>query len=226
MKTKTTLMLLALAMATGCAATSEESVASVEAALEEENGGFEMDENLDNTSIPNDELAALDDVMGTDEDIAALDVELVDDGDVAVEPIDDVPPDGICNHGGLIGRYVSLRPGMGVGRGRVYGADRNLVGHARFIWGTRRDGTHVIFGKYVDLDGRPIALFRGQADEGHFRGQWINSLGNVGVARGRYGDPDPTTRGGVFAGRWARTNCDEPSVCAEGADCADPTDNS
>lgn len=226
MKTKTTLALLALAMATGCAATTEDSVDSVQAALESDDAfdanadGLDINENY----LAQDELQDLDAMIGDEAEIEAMDVELVDSGDVAVEPIDDVPPEDACAHGGLIGRYISLRPGMGVARGRVFGADRELIGHARFIWGTRRDGTHVILGKYVDLDRRPVALFRGTAEDGHFRGHWIASNRNIGVARGRYGDPDPTTRGGVFAGRWARTNCDGPSVCAEGMDCSD-TDN-
>lgn len=196
----------------GCGSTGTiDEVDSVQAALEQEDGGFddgdeapmfgedaEFDEALDPANLPE-----------------AVDPERIHEA-LALLPEPDVTDP--CDVGGLIGRYRHLRPGMGVGRGLVVDAERNVIGHIKLIWGTRRDGTKVAFGKYINLEGRPMALFAGRADEGEFEGRWVNRAGDRGGMRGRYGDPSPEVRaengdphpnapGGVFAGRWAEHTC-------------------
>jgi hypothetical protein len=188
-----------------------DEVDSVQAALEMEDGGFddgdeapqfgedaEFAEALDPENLPE---------AGTRERIHAA-LEMLPEPDVT-DP---------CDVGGLIGRYIDLRPGMGVGRGIVVGAERSVIGHIKLIWGTRRNGTKVAFGKYINLEGRTMALFAGRADEGQFEGRWVHRSGDQGGMCGRYGDPSPELRaehgdphpnapGGVFAGRWAERTC-------------------
>lgn len=195
----------------GCAAQSVDDVDSVQAALEQENGGFD-----DADEAP---------MFGEDPEFAeALDPENLPEGvsreriQAALEQLPEPDVSDPCDVGGLLGRYIALRRGMGVGRGIVVDADRSVIGHVKLIWGTRRDGTKVAFGKYVDLEGRAMALFGGRADEGELEGRWVHRSGDQGGMRGRYGDPSPELRaehgdphpdapGGVFAGRWAERTC-------------------
>lgn len=175
------------------------SIESVEAALEMEDGGFD-------TETPEAPMFGMEDFESWFSDVDPLTEPM--DGDRPLLAEGDGVPDDACAHGRLMGRYRELREGLGVGRGRVVGPEGRVLGHIRFIWGTRRDGTHVAFGKLIDLEGNPRGLFRGVAEDGEFRGQWIRRNGNHGVMAGRYADPRRLP-GGIFAGRWHRVDCDE-----------------
>ena len=111
-----------------------------------------------------------------------------------------------CDHGFMRGRWLALRPGMGVFRGVVADANGDPAGHLRGIWGVRQNGDHVFFAKYINLDGTARGIFAGQYRDGDFRGRWIVSTGDHGIAGGHYFDA-PNVRGGFFAGRWAETSC-------------------
>jgi hypothetical protein len=111
-----------------------------------------------------------------------------------------------CDQGFMRGRWVALRPGLGVYRGVVANADGQLAGHIRGIWGQRRNGDHVMFGKFIDANGRFRGILAGTYENGHFRTRWIVRSGDHGVAGGVYFDA-PDVRGGMFAGRWAETSC-------------------
>jgi hypothetical protein len=114
-----------------------------------------------------------------------------------------------CDHGFMRGRWVALRPNMGVYRGVVANAEGDPVGHIRGIWGQRRNGNAVMFGKYIDNDGRFRGLLTGTYEAGHWHARWLISTGDHGVARGLYFDA-PNARGGMFVGRWAETSCAQP----------------
>ena len=111
-----------------------------------------------------------------------------------------------CDHGFMRGRWVALRPHMGVYRGVVANANGDPVGHIRGIWGQRRNGDKVMFGKFIAADGTFRGILHGTYDAGHWHARWLISTGDHGVARGLYFDA-PNARGGVFAGRWAETSC-------------------
>lgn len=179
----------------------DESVAGVEAALEMEDGNFDVE-------TPEAPMFGIDGFESWFDDLDPMTETLEAD---AILPGDEMP-DGTCAHGFLQGRTRRLgREGdreVGVGRGRVLNAEREVIGHVRFIWGTRRDGSKVAFGKLIGRDGEAHGIFRGHAEDGQFRGEWIRRNGNHGVMAGRYGAGDPEVRGGIFAGRWRRVACD------------------
>ena len=190
----------------GCSAagTPEESdVDSVAAALELEDGGFDAES-------PEAPMFGMEDFESWFSDVDPLTVELAGERVDAADPAG-TPDEDACAHGRLQGRYRELRDGVGVGRGRVVGPEGRVLGHIRFIWGTRRDGTKVAFGKLIDLEGNARGVFRGVADDGEFHGQWLRRNGNHGVMAGRYGDPRRLP-GGIFLGRWHRVECDDADV--------------
>ena len=111
-----------------------------------------------------------------------------------------------CDHGFMRGRWLALRENLGVYRGMVANAEGDLVGHIRGIWGQRRNGEHVMFGKFIDINGRFRGILAGTYERGHVHARWIVSTGDHGLAGGVYFDA-PNIRGGFFAGRWAETSC-------------------
>jgi len=193
---------LAVTACSTAGAPEDESIESVESALEMEDGGFD-------TETPEAPMFGMEDFESWFADVDPMTEPM--DGDRALLPEGDPEEDGACAHGRLLGRYRQLREGLGVGRGRVLGPEGRVIGHIRFIWGTRRDGSHVAFGKLIDLEGNARGLFRGVAEDGEFHGRWIRRNGNHGVLGGRYGNPERLP-GGVFAGRWHRVDCDEADV--------------
>ena len=119
-----------------------------------------------------------------------------------------VENDDACDHGFMRGRWHQVRPHLGRFLGVVADADGAPVGHLRGVWGARRNGDHVMFAKYISRDGHFRGIFNGTYDDGGFRGRWIISTGDHGVAQGRYREsaPGPAV-GGAFIGRWAETSC-------------------
>jgi len=111
-----------------------------------------------------------------------------------------------CDHGFMRGRWVALRPQLGVYRGVVANAAGDPIGHLRGIWGTRANGDKVMFGKLIGLDGHFRGILAGTYEAGHWRSHWLTRAGDVGVAGGLYFDA-PNLPGGFFAGRWAETSC-------------------
>ena len=198
-----------LVAAVGCSTAGtpeDDGVDAVQSALELDDGGFD----LETVEEP---MFGIADFESWYADIDPLTETMDGDAPLELDPADE-PPDGACAHGFVQGRYRHLRERMGVGRGRILNADREVIGHFRMIWGTRRDGTHVAFGKAIDLEGNARAVFRGVADDGHFRGQWARHNGNHGVMGGRYGNPRRIP-GGVMAGRWHRVDCDDATAEVE-----------
>lgn len=112
-----------------------------------------------------------------------------------------------CDHGFMRGRWVALKPNMGVYRGVIANADGEPTGHIRGIWGQRANGDKVMFGKFIATDGSFRGLLVGGYEAGHFHARWLTQAGDHGLAGGIYFDA-PNIRGGIFAGRWAETSCE------------------
>jgi len=111
-----------------------------------------------------------------------------------------------CDHGMMRGRWHALNPRGGVLVGVVSNEDGEPIGHMRGIWGTKRDGSQVFFGKYINREGGFRGIFAGQWDNGEFKGRWIVRTGDHGLLGGVYFRHD-TLRGGGFHGRWGETSC-------------------
>ncbi len=114
-----------------------------------------------------------------------------------------------CAHGNLRGRWHRVRDGRGRMIGVVSNAEGEPVGHIRGVYGRRRNGEQVFFGKYIDRDGRFQGLFGGQYRDGNFAGRWIVRPGlDHGDLGGMYRETiDGPETGGLFVGRWAETSC-------------------
>ena len=113
-----------------------------------------------------------------------------------------------CDHGFMRGRWHALRPGLGGFRGIVTDADGAPIGHMRGIYGTRRNGEQVFFGKFINREGQFRGIFAGHYRDGSFVGRWLTRDGEHGRLGGHYREslPGPEV-GGVYMGRWAETSC-------------------
>ena len=103
---------------------------------------------------------------------------------------------------------------VGVFRGHFLDGTGQLEGTMRGVFGARRDGHNLFFGKVIDLDGNFRALIAGTYGNGEFHGRLLLSDGHVvdGVVHGKYkddGDGDTTPDGG-FLGRWSEKCGEDP----------------
>lgn len=116
----------------------------------------------------------------------------------------------VCDHGFMRGRWRQVRRNLGVLRGRLASAEGEPIGHMRGLYGERRDGSRVFFGKAIGLDGRFRGIFAGTYRDGRFAGRWLTRSGEHGVLGGAYRESRPEGRvGGHFLGRWAETSCSD-----------------
>ncbi|HTE50564.1 MAG TPA: hypothetical protein VK698_06835 [Kofleriaceae bacterium] len=120
------------------------------------------------------------------------------------EPVD------VCETGFLRGRWHRVRDGRGRFLGEVTNADGDPVGHLRGVYGQRRAGEKVFFGKFIDRTGRFRGLLGGNYGDGHFRGRWLDRGDpERGVLAGEYRENEAARGiGGHFLGRWAEKSCD------------------
>lgn len=116
-------------------------------------------------------------------------------------------PFDACGRGFLVGKWNQVDEDRGRFIGRVVGERGALLGHVRGIHGVRESGEQVFFGKYIRIDGTFRGIFRGEFDEGAFRGRWVNRAGDVGALGGRYREARRVEGGGHFLGRWTETSC-------------------
>lgn len=133
----------------------------------------------------------------------------VDGGANRIVALAMLEPADPCNHGFMAGRWHKVDDGHGRFIGRVADAEGQLVGHMRGVYGQRRTGERVFFGKYIDRDGHFKGLFAGTYADGAFRGRWLlRGDADHGVLAGQYRETIPGPRtGGHFLGRWAETSC-------------------
>lgn len=116
--------------------------------------------------------------------------------------------DESCARGFLRGRWHKVAPHRGRLLGQVRDSDGETIGRMRGVYGQRRNGNKVFFGKYITEEGGFRGLFAGRYQEGHFRGVWLNREGEVGALGGAYRDiPRDGRIGGHYLGRWASSSC-------------------
>ncbi len=113
-----------------------------------------------------------------------------------------------CAQGMVFGHWLRTREHLGVFRGRVYREGQGSIGSVRGIWGHRRNGDGVFFGKYINGAGQFQGLLGGSYGDGLFQGHWgTRDPQNRGVITGRYFDGHTQGDGrGAFVGRW-REQC-------------------
>ncbi len=117
-------------------------------------------------------------------------------------------PVDLCENGTMRGHWLQLGRGFGVFRGRVSDDDGQLTGHMKGLYGVRRNGERVFFGKYIGRTGQFRGIFAGTYRAGHFAGRWLSRAGEHGVLGGVYRESLPGARkGGGYLGRWAETSC-------------------
>lgn len=124
-----------------------------------------------------------------------------------------------CAEGFLLGRWEVLGQvaghDVGVFMGRFLGAGGERSAIVRGIFGQRRDGAQVFFGKIIGRDGTALGLMAGRYADGHFGGRLLGDGRTVeGAVHGRYGDRNHDGDG-FFAGRWSK-------MCGERADEGTP----
>ena len=112
-----------------------------------------------------------------------------------------------CASGFMRGRWHQLTPRVGTFLGGVADHDGTPIGHVRGIYGERRNGDHVWFGKFIDRDGRFVGIMGGDFRDNHFAGRWADRAGDRGAIHGVYFE-GATVRAGAWAARWAETTCD------------------
>ena len=112
-----------------------------------------------------------------------------------------------CRHGAMRGRWHALAPNAGVYLGIVANAAGEPIGHVRGIYGQRRNGDSVLFGKFIARDGRFTGILNGHFNNGRFEARWLDRAGDHGVVHGAYFE-GATLRAGGFVARWAETSCD------------------
>jgi hypothetical protein len=111
-----------------------------------------------------------------------------------------------CDRGFMRGRWHAVSPNLGRFLGVVTDEDGVRVGHVRGIYGQRRNGEPVLYGKFINDEGQFRGILSGTYGDGVYRARWIARTGDHGTAHGVY-FAGPTERAGHFLGRWAETSC-------------------
>lgn len=112
-----------------------------------------------------------------------------------------------CAHGVMRGRWHAMTPNAGVYLGVVANAAGERIGHVRGIYGERRDGSPVLFGKFIDRDGRFTGVINGEYHDGHFQARWLDRQGDHGAIAGAFFE-GASLRAGAYVARWTETSCD------------------
>jgi hypothetical protein len=111
-----------------------------------------------------------------------------------------------CDRGFMRGRWHALSPHLGRFLGLVTDDNAAPIGHVRGVFGQRRTGEPVVFGKFIDRDGAFRGLLVGSFDNGEYKARWIDRQGDHGNAHGVYFEgAEPSA--GHFLGRWAEASC-------------------
>jgi hypothetical protein len=127
-----------------------------------------------------------------------------------------------CTEGFLRGqwKHVTTLAGrdIGVFRGRIGGGDGSLEGSVKGVFGQRKDGASLFFGKVIDKDGKFVAVLAGAYGDGVFKGRIlvgadVKDLQIDGRVHGRYADKDMNAADGAggFIGRWSRKCGEDPA---------------
>jgi hypothetical protein len=114
--------------------------------------------------------------------------------------------DAACDSGFMRGRWHALSPHLGKFLGIITNEDGDRVGHVRGVFGQRRSGDPVLFGKFIDREGHFRGILAGSFANGEYRARWIDRQGDHGAAHGAYIEGATASAGG-FLGRWAEAGC-------------------
>lgn len=113
-----------------------------------------------------------------------------------------------CDAGFMRGRWRSLSSHLGTYLGVVTNEDGERTGHVRGVFGQRRNGDAVVFGKFIDHEGHFRGLMVGSYANGQYQTRWLDRQGDHGTARGVYFEGAAASTG-HFLGRWAETSCSD-----------------
>ena len=127
-----------------------------------------------------------------------------------------------CLGGFMRGRWHQLPSSTANGvKGRFLGivTDRHgeHVGHIRGIYGQRKNGEHVVFGKFIDREGHFQGIVRGTDDDDgapkfKFAARWTDrDHDERGRIRGEFVE-GTKENSGTFVARWAETSCSEDAA--------------
>jgi hypothetical protein len=111
-----------------------------------------------------------------------------------------------CDRGFMRGRWHALSSHLGRFLGIVTDENGAPVGHVRGVFGQRRNGDPVLFGKFIDREGHFRGILAGSFADGEYHARWIDRQGEHGTAHGAYFE-GATATGGHFLGRWADSTC-------------------
>ncbi len=111
-----------------------------------------------------------------------------------------------CHGGFMRGRFRALTANVGVYIGIVVDRLGQPIGHVRGIYGHKADGSPVMFGKFIDRDGKFTGLIDGTYDAGDFQAKWIDRAGDHGLIHGHYFE-GASAQSGNFIARWDETSC-------------------
>ena len=111
-----------------------------------------------------------------------------------------------CDRGFMRGRWHALTAHLGRFLGVVTDENGDRVGHVRGIFGQRRNGDSVLFGKFINREGQFRGILAGTFGDGEYRARWITRDGEHGTAHGAYFE-GATENAGHFLGRWASSAC-------------------
>ncbi len=111
-----------------------------------------------------------------------------------------------CDRGFMRGRWHALSAHLGRFLGVVADENGAPVGHVRGVWGQRKNGDSVMFGKFIDHEGHFRGLLAGTFADGQYQARWIDRQGDHGTAHGAYFE-GATATSGHFLGRWAESSC-------------------
>jgi hypothetical protein len=111
-----------------------------------------------------------------------------------------------CDRGFMRGRWHALSPHLGKYLGIITDDSGAPVGHVRGVFGQRRNGDAVLFGKLIDRDGHFRGILAGSFENGEYRARWIDRQGDHGAIHGAYFE-GATPISGHFLGRWAEASC-------------------
>ncbi len=116
--------------------------------------------------------------------------------------------DDACHGGFMRGRWHAFDDHVGGYLGLVVDRAGAVIGHVRGIYGTRKNGTPVLFGKFIDRDGHFSGILKGTYENGEMHARWLDRAGEHGVMGGRYFTA-PVGEKGAFVARWAEAGCAE-----------------
>jgi hypothetical protein len=171
----------------------DESVESVQEALELENGGFDMTDEEPAFGLPDLDWASVDVA-----DLAQIPEEPEAEQYTGMQTIPGgKQPALLCRHGFLKGVWKPFKTGKPFGkfRGKWVRADGKVDGFLAGVYGKNMAGERVFFGKYIDPEGKARGLLKGHWGNGYFRGRTHGVHGVNGQMAGVYAK-------GEFKGHW------------------------